>query len=572
MPNRRRFILQSSAIATSLMTPLSLLADDMLSVSGGSNTIIEQLSLLNDKNVPTLLNKQIDKPGDRWDGGLANAHEIPNPHSTRSFITVLASAYASEYSEYYLSPELEKPLEKASACLLNVQYEDGTIDLYSTNFHSTPDTAFIVNDLAPAYNCLKRLDRPGLKPCLANIELFLSNAGKCLSVGGIHTPNHRWVVCAALAWVNSIFPSAKYVDRIDEWLSEGVDLDPDGQYTEKSVGVYSPTCDTMFVTIGRLLNRPELLEIARKNLNMSLYYIQPGGEVVTDASGRQDSTYTAFVNGYYYAYRYLALTDKKPEFAAVCSLIEREMPEKIRRFLPHLLEDPFLRQTLTDTAEFPTDYFKRFIHSGIFRIRRGSTDMTIIEHNPTFFSYRKGNAVLQSLRLAAAFFGSRGQFISEQCVVEGEKITLSKSITHGYMQPIPQENRTGEVIWGPISRSKREVTEAQTMNYQVVIEESGGKVSLDITIEGTDHVPVSLEMSFRKRGSLNGVMTHENVADAYFLERGSGTYTVGKDVIHFGPGATAHKWAQMRGMLPKQEGNSVYITGYTPFRQTLVIS
>ena len=66
----------------------------------------------------------------------------------------------------------------------------------------------------------------------------------------------------------------------------------------------------MFTVIGRLLDRPEIQEYARKNLAMSMYYIQPGGEVLTDASGRQDSAYQAFVDQYYYAYRYYAIKDR----------------------------------------------------------------------------------------------------------------------------------------------------------------------------------------------------------------------------------------------------------------------
>jgi len=36
--------------------------------------------------------------------------------------------------------------------------------------------------------------------------------------------------------------------------------------------------------------------------------------------------------------------------------------------------------------------------------------------------------------------------------------------------------------------------------------------------------------------------------------------------------AEAAKVSSMKGMLPKQEGYSVYLTGYTPFKRTLEIS
>src|SRR5690606_29064032 len=98
---------------------------------------------------------------------------------------------------------------------------------------------------------------------MSKLQQFLQRAGKCLLVGGIHTANHRWVVSSALARLNSFFPDKKFVSRIDEWLAEGIDMDPDGQYHERSASIYSPICDTMFLTIGRLLNRPELLDTVR---------------------------------------------------------------------------------------------------------------------------------------------------------------------------------------------------------------------------------------------------------------------------------------------------------------------
>jgi hypothetical protein len=569
---RRKFIQQTGlAVAAITTLPPMAIGNSLEQNKKGADDIINKLSILNDDNVADYLSRQAIKPGDRWDGGVTDTYGISNVHTTKELIVIVGSAFASRFSKYYLSPDLIIPIERAAACLVQVQHNDGTIDLHSTNFHSTPDTAFIVNDLSPVFICLKKLNRPDLRDALNSMEMFLANAGKALAVGGIHTANHRWVTCSALAWVNYFSPSQKYVDRIDEWLSEGVDIDPDGQYIEKSVGDYSPICDTMFITIGRLLNRPILFEYARKNLEMSLYYIQPGGEVVTTASGRQDKYYTAYVNGYYYAYKFFAITDRNPEFSAVCKLMESKMPEKITWSLPYLMEDSIFNIEFPDASKIPENYSKRFSYSGLFRIRRGSTDITIIENNPTFLSYRKGNAVLQSMRLAAAFFGTRGQFISENCVVEGSKIILSKSKTHGYMQPLPKAGRSGDIVWNSESLAEREKSELQNLNFQVAIVESNGKLSLEIEITGTDYVPVSLEMSFRSEGQLEGVVPDKNSEASFFQESGMGQYSVGDDVINFGPGANAHNWSQMRGMLPKQKGQSVYITGFTPFRQILEI-
>ena len=199
----------------------------------GGDPILKTLTKINDGLIEDLLSSQVDLPADRWDGGVADRFEVININSTVGFAGRLANSYTSPSSRYYLYSRLEAPMEKAMACVLNVQHEDGTIDLHSTNFHSTPDAAFLVNYLSPIFVNLNRLDRPGLSGVVGKMEQFLRNAGKCLEIGGIHTPNHRWVVCSALARIHSLFPSQAYVDRINDWLGEGIDMDPDGQYTER---------------------------------------------------------------------------------------------------------------------------------------------------------------------------------------------------------------------------------------------------------------------------------------------------------------------------------------------------
>ena len=569
---RRNFLKTTGVMAggLSLMPQWSWAGQLNISVTDPAD-IIRKLTAINDDKVEGLLEKQINEPGTRWHGGLKNAYELPNEHSTTSFIVVLGGVYASPHSRYFQSEKLEAALERAIACLLRVQHEDGTIDLYSTNFHSTPDTAFIVNYLSPVYVNLKRLQRKGLDGFLSKLEAFFRIAARCFLVGGIHTANHRWVVSSALARIHSFFPDQRLVDRIDEWLGEGIDMDPDGQYTERSVSIYSPVCNTMFLTMGRLLDRPELLDTVRKNLDMSLYYIHPGGEVLTDASDRQDRATTGYVKEYYYTYRYFAILDQNPEFAAVCRLIEETMPERIAHFLPLLLEQSIFEKPMPSSGKIPDEYVKRFPHSGTFRIRRGDTDLSVIERNPTFLSYRKGEAVLQSMRLGAAFFG-KGQFESQETDYDGKKIVLRWKAEGPYYQPVPAGSRTGENDWEKFPRTNRPHSEVQQQEMTVTITETNGKVTVEAEVTGTEHVPVAWELSFRKGGTLSGVNADPQVADAYFLEEGSGTYQVGDQTITFGPGAVTHKWSQMRGTLPKQEGHSVYITGFTPFRQVITVS
>ena len=138
------------------------------------------------------------------------------------------------------------------------------------------------------------MNLPQLSSINNKLGKFVLAAGEALSTGGIHTPNHRWVVSSALAQIHSLFPSAKYVDRIDDWLGEGVYCDADGQFAERSTGIYSRVVDNALITIARLLRRPELLEPVRRNLAMTIFYMHPNGELETVGSRRQDQTLARF--------------------------------------------------------------------------------------------------------------------------------------------------------------------------------------------------------------------------------------------------------------------------------------
>ena len=264
----------------------------------------------------------------------------------------------------------------------------------------------------------------------------MTNAGEALIVGGIHTPNHRWVVSAALTRLNTLFPDSRYVDRIDQWLAEHIDIDPDGQFNEKSTNSYSPIVDRSLIIMARGLNRPDLLEPVRRNLLMTLYYVHPNGEVVTEASNRQDKGTIGNMARYYYCYRYMALHDTSGEMAAMCRLIEKTCPkEQLAGFLDAFLDDPTLWNELPPSQPLPTNYAKAFPYSGVVRIRRNNWDATLLANNAGWLTFQKGNAVLQGMRVAASFFRERAVPVGEgraagRCVGAGQILRWPVLSTH----------------------------------------------------------------------------------------------------------------------------------------------
>ena len=111
----------------------------------------------------------------------------------------LAGAYCAPESSYFQSAALLPALEDAADKLLAAQHPDGTID--SGNYNSPPDTGFVVQELCTAVAVLRRMNLPQLSSILRKLETFVLAAGEALITGGIHTPNHRWVVSSALAQI-----------------------------------------------------------------------------------------------------------------------------------------------------------------------------------------------------------------------------------------------------------------------------------------------------------------------------------------------------------------------------------
>jgi hypothetical protein len=532
-------------------------------------------------------------------------------------VAALVAAFCAPESASYKSGALIPLMERESQAFVDAQNPDGTLD--AGNLASPPDTGFVIEALAAALTVARRMDDPRLAKTKDTLSRFLLAAGEALVTGGIHTPNHRWVVCSALARINSLFPAAKYVNRIDDWLGEGIYQDADGLFPERSPN-YARVEVNAFVTMARLLNRPALLDPVRKHLDANLYLMQPDGEIETVGSRRQDQTRPVHVANFYLQYRYMAIRDNNPAYAAVARLIAARPGEGLVEGgnpLIQFMEEPLLKKPLPGGGTIPSDFVRVFGDSRQARIRRGNTTATVfggadwplgvasgLASNPTFFTFRKGKAILDSVRMGGQFF-SLGVFRGEEFKADGNQYVLRQRYDAPYYQPLPKNlrNPRGDYaltpakdgrFWSKLDFPHRQMSNIQTLDQKVTVVEKQGAFELRFDITGHDRVRYTVELSFRPGGQFGGGvqemavtgrfgpgvpdMPGRETGKTYFLKEGMGTYRVGDDVIEFGPGQADHQATGLSGHTYTAHGGTlrapgicVYITGFTPFKKVITI-
>lgn len=550
-----------------------------------ADDLFTNLVVANDSFISTLLKSSKPSSGRRLGHDFAS----------------LAAAYSAPSSKYFHDGALVPLLEKLAQALLSYQSKDGTLNF--GNLESPPDTGFLLESLTAGAHILMKDNSPALTQVNSDVKKFIQKAGDALAVGGVHTPNHRWVVCAALARVNALYPDKKYINRIEDWLGEGIFIDKDGHYPERSQN-YSAVENNSLITMARLLNRPALYEPVRRNLDMTYYYMEPNGDLVITDSRRQDQWSDKRMIAFYPFYRYMAIKDNNGRYAAIARLIEKMEgfdKEIMNTSVYHFMEEPLLQKPLPASEPPSVNFEKLFTTSSLLRIRRenvsstlfGGADWPIIiasgrSNSPNFFSFRKGNAILKYMRLSSSFF-SMGYFYSDGLKKDGNKYVLHKKLEVPYYQPLPKNKRKADGdyklsasidsrFWNKMDFENRPVSNVKTLDTTVTLVETNGSNELTFFVDGPAGVPVTIELCFKEGGTLTGVTDGGN--NNKFLESGMAKYEFGGDAIQFGPGVVAHK--TIRGLEGERysthfgslrtEGMHVYLTGVTPFTHKLTFS
>jgi hypothetical protein len=531
-----------------------------------------------------------------------------SPREGGRLLKMSAAAYTHRESRFHEDPRLLALVERLIRALQARQNADGSFDaeFAAGNPQSPPDSAFLVRHLALAHLLLRAADQPATRGGRERLAGMLERSAQVLRTGGVHTPNHRWVICSALSFLQVIQPAAANLARIDEWLSEGIDQDADGQFSERST-IYSAVTDEALLDLAVNLGRPKLLDPIRRNLELTLQMADDDGELDILSSRRQDqqAREPRRLFAYYLPLRYFAAALTQTQFAGEVNRIERDEIARITDHLPEWMLWPELRRPVPPAEQARDDFAVHFSHSGLVRIRRGPVSASVfggsdwaqirdiasgLATNPTFFRFRKGAAVLESIRLTNGFF-NLGYFRADGLTAStgtGE-YRLTQTQRAAYYQPLPAARRLADGDY-PLTSDGRFYSkmdfpnrprDEKELRTEIVVRERAdakGEFELEFTIDGTAGIGVALEFGFRAGGVLMGTEPREGEPGVHFLKSGTGAYRVGDDVIEFGPGRfgpsrinmAGEEYSWRNGQL-RSEAVRVYVTGVTPFKHTLRI-
>ncbi|SDX40128.1 hypothetical protein SAMN04487912_111123 [Arthrobacter sp. cf158] len=552
--------------------------------------------------------RSIDTLVDAPDGGAAALAHRP----AMGRLLAMATVYTQPDSRHYLSAGLPGLM---MGCVARLEYLQGPTGLFDgTNLSSPPDSAFTINDACMA---LEIMDAPaglsaggGLAEIATRLRAVVGRITDALLTGGVHTPNHRWELCAALARIHSLHqsegvPRPEILQRIDQWLAEGVDQLPDGMYSERSPLYASAVTNPSLVAIADHANRPELLEHVRANLAAFLPWFSSDGVTESLFSRRQDQWFRFNGEAFQLLYRRLASQDGNGDFAAAAAWLRQFPLLEPAKALARTRLDPWLhlqlpeRESALGGGELPaamTPGHAVLSSCGIHRYREARCVATIfggcddvasgvgsgLASNPTFLRFAHGDAVLTDVRLSRSFF-DLGPFRSQGVTLRGSGVRLTEDVSANFYLPLPVDKHREDGLYalghegrfsaGMDFGNRPAVEHRLATSITVIPQMAEGTVELELGFEGA-HTSFAIELTFRPGGLLSGVEEEtRGQPGAYQLTTGTGEYRVGEDVIEFGPGIAAdadnppaynpgEAYRYLAGT-NATDGVKVYITGRT---------
>ena len=533
-----------------------------------------------DQQVEGVLTRQVLDRQDAYCGGFMDGDRLVGSQSI-SAVASLGYAYLLPESRHYRSEELLQRILLAAEFARRHRNPSGCFDLLTTNFDSAPDTGFVVQAIAPVVFAARQqaTDNEGAAEIADALGELIQTAAPGMVAGGFHTPNHRWVLVAALAQAQALYPELEVNATVDAYLDEGIDINADGEYSERSTGVYNAVVNRALIRAAHVLERPDLLEPVRRNLDLSYHLLHADATAVTSISKRQDRDTRAVPTGLADGYHALAHLDDNGFYAAVADLLVARGGGLI--CLPNYVLHPEWRTACLKRTPLPERYSRVYPASGLWRVRRGAVSATAAAGLTAPFSVVCGRAELAAVKISSTYFAT-GQFVGEEFAAAGQGVRMQHK---GRNRIYPEKDYVGGIYWLPIAeqvnaqnwqevRGRRATYELPPLEVELHVEEVAGGFDLHIrTSGGVDGVPFQIEGVFAPGGTLemDSALVEGRAGHTVFLKAGCALYRVDDDAIRLGPGAMEHTMWRMRNSEIDGGRLRVLIALRTPVMQTLEI-
>ena len=538
-----------------------------------------ELLCQHDGYIEALLARQITQEGDPRYGGFWTENFHVEPRQSGFFLGDMMAAYCTEGSRWYLSPRLAEAIRADLTYMENHQRPDGCFDLTPCNYASPPDTAFMMNAVLCGYWLLEKCRAPEADFMRQRLYRLIDSTSRGIAEGGFHTPNHRWAIAACLLSCEKITGNKALHARALEFLREGLDINEDGEFAERSAGNYNQVNDDQMIRLYLATGDQVYLEAAAKNLEMMYAYFDPDNSVFTNNSTRQDMGTKVFGDGYYILYLMVGYFLTRPDLGAMAEWLWQE---SIGRYeMPHVAQWLLLFPEMDGygaDAPFmkPFEQVDRlFPDSDIARIRDGRWSCSLLNGKANCLYFQHG-----SFSMYMTIYSNlcdRRNFLSDTLERTDTGYRMKSHAAGWYYLPFPEDRLPGTSDWWAMDNPHtRPQTEGLPLDTILDIVKRPDGIDLHIKTEGIDQLPLRVEFSFlpggyvRTEHFLQAAKAGEsiNIIDGVVEACGPGGETITLDAA-FGAHDVTNR---MGGAYPLSEKHyTVYFTAYTPVEKVIKI-
>ena len=529
----------------------------------------------------------IRNPDDPNYGKLLTESGLPEPASSFGYIECAVSLYISPDSDYYRNPDVLEFLRLLCIGAEDGLHEDGTDDLLISNFHQ-PEY-FHTPNICMAYRMIRDLpDKTEEENEIAEqVYRLVERVAQCLLASGFLTPNHRWVHTAALYYAYNTLrkKDERLLHRAKQYLAEKIDIDENGEFSERSAGMYSAVSDRALCQIAAEADMPELFELVKRNLLLVSRFIEKGTLIFTQNSRRKDKgevgSNTLFEFERYADICLMAYANTHdPSFLAILknAIDAKPVGTIIHSPLRLYIRYPELKNlSIESFSELPSpekDFHLFYPKSGIVRTKKNGAIYSLLAKNPDFMHITVGNISIRA-RICSSFFAI-AQFVPQSIEkIAEDQYRMSFRTWADYKLPFETPPEGSENYWSMDYQSRPSISRCE-FGYTVDFTFTENGLKLHVQTHGTEKVPFKLEIAvptdvYVRAGNAMTLATAGNFlcaseGDVTFSNTEGDAITV-KNLFakHF-----YHK--NMRGSIPSPSDKYLlFLTDFSPVDRTIEI-